>query len=262
MDTPIFRLRSIFPGRRPVIPFLTAGFPTPGVFLDAVTACVDAGATALEIGVPFSDPLADGPTIQHSSQIALAQGTDLDAVFELTHRVCSHHQIPVLLMGYFNPVLRRGLDRFASEVRSAGACGTIIPDCPVDEAGDWIKSSRRAGLANVFLIAPTTTDERITVIDRQSTAFSYCVSVAGVTGARSGVAESTRRFLRRVAERAEKPHVVGFGISKPSHIRDLRGFADGFVVGSALVNTLRDGKGKERIHRLSRLVGSLVRAAE
>lgn len=262
MDSPISRLRSIFIDGRPIIPFLTAGFPKPTVFLDAVTACVDAGAAALEIGVPFSDPLADGPTIQHSSQIALEQGTDLDSVFELTHRVCSRHQIPVLLMGYFNPLLKRGLDRFASEVRSAGACGTIIPDCPVDEAGDWIASSRRAGLANVFLIAPTTTDERITVIDRHSTAFSYCVSVAGVTGARSGVAASTRRFLKRVTKLAEKPHVVGFGISDPAHIRELRELADGFVVGSALVSTLGGGKGKERIHRLSRLVGSLVRAAE
>lgn len=255
------RLSAIFKGGPPLIPFLTAGFPSVRVFLDAVAACVEAGAGAIEIGVPFSDPLADGPAIQYSSQAALARGIDLDKVLELTAKVRSRHDLPILLMGYLNPVLRRGLDRFAAQIREAGADGTIIPDCPVDEAGPWITASRTAGLANVFLVAPTTTDERISVIDRSSTVFSYCVSVAGVTGARSGVEEKTKRFLKRVRRQARKPFVVGFGIAKPDHIRALSGLADGFVVGSALINLLTESPDKSGVRRIESLIRGMTRTA-
>jgi len=254
-------LRRLFSGGKPIIPFLTAGFPSVPVFIDAATAACDAGATALEIGMPFSDPLADGPAIQYSSQVALAGGVTLPKVLEITARLSARLPIPILLMGYLNPIMQMGFDRFACSAHDAGAAGTIIPDCPVDEAGEWRTASRRAGLANVFLIAPTTPDGRVALIDDCSTVFSYCVSVAGVTGVRRDISDSTRRFLRRVRRVAKKPYVVGFGISKPEHIRALKDLADGFVVGSALVSILRDSPRLRVAGNIGRAIAGLVRAA-
>jgi tryptophan synthase alpha chain len=252
----------MFTSAKPVIPFLTAGFPSVPVFLDAAVAACDAGAGALEIGMPFSDPIADGPAIQYSSQVALANGIGLPRVLELTARLSTKLSVPVFLMGYLNPIMQMGFDRFAVSARGAGASATIVPDCPVDEADEWRRASRRAGLANIFLIAPTTPDERVALIDVCSTVFSYCVSVAGVTGVRRGVSESTRRFLRRVRRVAKKPYVVGFGISRPEHVRALRDVADGFVVGSALVGILKDSPRTRVAAGIGRTIASLVRAAD
>ncbi len=256
------RLRDLFTAGKPVIPFLTAGYPTVSGFVDAAVAACDAGAGALEIGMPFSDPLADGPAIQYSSQIALASGITMPRVLELTSRLSARLPIPILLMGYLNPISQMGFARFARAARAAGATGTIVPDCPIDEAAEWRSASRQAGMANVFLIAPTTPDERVALIDAGSTVFSYCVSVAGVTGVRRDVSESTRRFLRRVRRVAKKPYVVGFGISQPEHVRALKLFADGFVVGSALVRILRESPKPQAAVGVGRTIGALVRAAE
>lgn len=256
------RLRDLFNNGRPIIPFLTAGFPNAPGFFDAATAACDAGAGALEIGMPFSDPLADGPAIQYSSQVALAAGITMPRVLELTARLSARLPIPILLMGYLNPITQMGFTRFAHAARTAGATGTIVPDCPVDEAADWRKASLQAGMANVFLIAPTTPDERVAIIDDCSTVFSYCVSVAGVTGVRRDVSDSTRRFLRRVRRVAKKPYVVGFGISHPKHIRALKLLADGFVVGSALVRILRESPRSRAAALVGRTIGGLVKAAK
>ncbi|MBD3297869.1 MAG: tryptophan synthase subunit alpha [candidate division Zixibacteria bacterium] len=255
-------LTDIFADARPVIPFITAGYPTKRVFQDTIRAAVDAGAGAVEIGMPFSDPLADGPAIQLSSQVALEHGIDLPEVLKLTEDLRRHIDVPLILMGYLNPLMQMGFERFARRAVDAGVSGTIIPDCPVGEAKEWRAVSRDHGLANIFLIAPTTTDERIAVIDRASTAFSYCVSVAGVTGARGDVAASTRKFLQRVAAIAKKPYVVGFGISAPRHIKELKHLAHGFVVGSALVRILRDEPAKMAPLEAHRFIRSLVRAAK
>lgn len=254
-------LQKLFADSQPVIPFLTAGFPSRRVFVDAAVAAFEAGAGALEIGMPFSDPLADGPAIQYSSQAALADGIDLAAVLQLTERVRRLIPVPIFLMGYLNPIVQMGFDKFVQDARDAGAAGTIIPDCPMEEAKDWIRVSRRGGLANIFLIAPTTPSERIAVIDRQSTAFSYCVSVTGVTGARRDFTNATRRYLRRVRRAAKKPFVVGFGISQPAHIKALKGLADGFVVGSALVTLLKESPKSKAASQVGRMVRSLVAAA-
>lgn len=254
-------LSTLFTAGRPVIPFITAGFPTRSVFMDAVLSAVDAGAGAVEIGMPFSDPLADGPAIQHSSQVALNAGVDLPEVLRLTERLRRVTEVPIILMGYLNPLLQMGLDQFAKSAAEAGATGTIIPDCPVSEAGPWLAASKRQNLANVFLMAPTTPDERIAVIDRSSSAFSYCVSVAGVTGARGSVASSTKQFLRRVKKIARKPYVVGFGISQPAHITELRSYTHGFVVGSALVKILDENRGARTRVKVGSFIKSLVRAA-
>jgi tryptophan synthase alpha chain len=252
----------LFSGAPPVIPFLTAGFPSDRVFRDAARAAFDSGAGGIEIGMPFSDPLADGPAIQHSSQVALARGMTLAGVLELTGEVAREIAIPVFLMGYLNPLLRMGLARFAARAAAAGAAGTIVPDCPVEEAGTWVGISRRHGLSNILLIAPTTPDKRVRRIDRTSTDFSYCVSVAGVTGTRSGVTPATKTYLRRVRAVARKPFVVGFGISEPDHIRSLRSLADGFVVGSALVPLLEGRRVHEAAGRVGRMVRALVRATD
>ncbi|HWO58244.1 MAG TPA: tryptophan synthase subunit alpha [bacterium] len=247
-------------GRPVVIPFLTAGFPSRRTFLEAAQIAHAAGAAALEIGMPFSDPLADGPAIQHSSQGALAAGMTLEGVFDLAATVRARLPIPLFLMGYLNPVLRLGMERFARMAKAAGVAGTIIPDCPVEEAAAWVRCSRRQDLENIFLIAPTSSEERIRRIDRRSTSFSYCVSVAGVTGARRAVTRSTRDYLARVRRVAQKPYVVGFGIARPEHIRALRGLADGFVVGSALVPLLEERN--SGLVKAGRLIRGLVRAAE
>jgi len=257
---PSHRLLRLFEDSPPVIPFLTAGFPSRSVFVDAAKAAYDAGAGALEIGMPFSDPLADGPAIQYSSQVALGNGIDLADVLKLTERVRKAIPIPLILMGYLNPIVQMGMDRFARAAAEAGASGTIIPDCPIEEASDWVRASKGSGLANIFLIAPTSPNDRITRIDRHSTVFSYCVSVTGVTGARRDFAGATRQYLRRVRTVAKKPFVVGFGISQPEHIKSLKGLADGFVVGSALVNILKDTAKSRGASEVGRAIRRLVAA--
>jgi len=244
-----------------VVPFLTAGFPNRRVFVDSVLAAVDAGAAAIEIGMPFSDPLADGPAIQHSSQAALDSGITMETVFQLTSLLRSKVDVPIFLMGYLNPLLKMGVAKFARSAAESGADGTIIPDCPIEEARDWKAASAEAGLDNIFLIAPTSTDERVRRIDRMSSSFSYCVSIAGVTGARRDVSPATIAYLRRVRRLAKKPYVVGFGISSPAHVKALSGLADGYVVGSALVPLLEGGARSAAAARVARLIGALVRSA-
>lgn len=252
----------MFVGGAPaVVPFLTAGFPSRRVFIDSVLAAVDAGAAAVEIGMPFSDPLADGPAIQHSSQAALDSGITVDKVLELTSHLRGKIDVPIFLMGYLNPLLKMGMAKFAGSAAASGADGTIIPDCPIEEARDWQAASAEAGLDNIFLVAPTSSDTRVRRIDRMSSAFSYCVSVAGVTGARRDVSPATIAYLRRVRRLAQKPYVVGFGISTPAHVRALSGLADGYVVGSALVPLLEGGSRSAAAGRVARLIGSLVRSA-
>ena len=262
VERPSANLADIFRRGRPVIPFITAGFPDRRVFVESVKAAVAAGAGAIEIGMPFSDPLADGPAIQLSSQLALERGIDLPDVLKLTEQLRSQIDVPILLMGYLNPLVQMGFARFARQAADAGVAGTIIPDCPVGEAGEWRSVSREHGLANIFLIAPTTPDDRVTVIDRSSSVFSYCVSVAGVTGARGEVAGSTKQFLKRVAAIARKPYVVGFGISQPRHVRELKNYANGFVIGSALVHILRKASSRSAPSQVHRFIKSLVNAAQ
>jgi tryptophan synthase alpha chain len=211
--------------------------------------------------MPFSDPLADGSAIQHSSQTALDNGITLEDVFALAAELRARIQIPIFLMGYLNPVLKMGMTQFAGAAVRSGVDGTIIPDCPVEEAGDWIKASRAVGLDNIFLVAPTSPEQRVRLIDRLSTSFTYCVSIAGVTGARRDVSGATKQYLRRVRRLAMKPYVVGFGIASPAHIRALSGLADGFVVGSALVPILDTGARATASKRVARLIGSMVKAA-
>jgi tryptophan synthase alpha chain len=249
-------------GRRALIPFFTAGFPRRAATLTALSAADQAGCDLIEIGVPFSDPLADGPAIQRCSQAALEQGVHPGWILEQVAAFRRRSDTPVLLMGYLNPFLRYGLSAFCRDAHSAGVDGLIVPDLPPDEAVDLQRAARRHGVSMVFLIAPTTTDSRVLYISKQCTDFCYCVSLLGVTGVRAQVGPHVENYLRRVRRLAGKPIVVGFGIATPAHVRRLRPHADGLVVGSALVSVLENGGSGARLKsRLASALKPLVQAA-
>ena len=218
------------------MPYLPVGYPDLPTSLDLLQALAEAGADLIEVGVPFSDPLADGPTIQAATQHALAQGVTpsdcIAVVRELRQRGVS---APLMLMGYINPILAYGVERYAADATAAGADGFIIPDLPPDEAEDVEAACQRHGLAMIYLIAPTSTDERIALAANHSTGFLYLVSVAGITGARTELPSHLAEFVTRVRQHTDLPLAVGFGISTPEQASAVARIADGVVVGSALV---------------------------
>lgn len=229
-------------GRPLVIPFMTAGYPGLESTVPVARALAEAGADVIEIGMPFSDPLADGPTIQRSSEQALRNGMSVARVLEQVGELRARHdiRIPVALMGYCNPLYAFGMEKFVTAAVGAGVDGLIVPDLPPEEASEYRAACDDAGLAAVFLVAPNAPDERVRVVDEASSVFSYCVSVTGVTGARGALHDQTFDFLTRVRGIARKPFVVGFGIKTPEHVKRLGRLADGVVVGSALVDALRE----------------------
>jgi tryptophan synthase alpha chain len=223
-----------------LIPYVTPEFPVRGVTVPLVLALEEAGADLIELGVPFSDPIADGPTIQHSSAVALQNGVTLRKVLNLVHQIRRTSEIPIVLMGYYNSFLHYQLGRFFVDASSTRVNGVIVPDLPPEEASELVTFARENDIGTAFLIAPTTPVERIRRVDRLSTDFSYCVSVTGVTGARSnfGGKEQLERFLRRVGKNTKKPFVVGFGISRREQVLEVCRYADGAVVGSALIDAM------------------------
>jgi len=248
-------------GGRALIPFVTAGFPRRSATVDLIRAAAAAGCDLIELGVPFSDPLADGPAIQRTSQVALDHGVTLHWILDCVERARRHVETPIVLMGYYNPFHAYGLERFCRDADAAGVDGLIVPDLPPDEAAD-LEHAAAAQLSLVFLIAPTTTDTRVRAVARASTDFCYCVSVTGVTGSRRGFAAHTEVYLRRVRRLIRKPAVVGFGVSTPAHVRRLGRWADGVVVGSALVPVVENaGSGRGRARGLERFLKPLVQAA-
>ena len=221
-----------------LMPYFTIGYPDYKTSLDIVEGCVRAGADLMELGMPFSDPLADGPTIQHSTQVALENGVTvrhcLDAVKQLRSRGVT---IPLILMGYINPILAFGLERFVSEAAYSGASGFIIPDLPPEEAEVFQSLCRQNDLDQVFLLPPNSTDERVQYISRQSSGFVYLVSVLGITGERASLPVELDHFVKRVRSQTKKPLAVGFGISTPQQATAVGEIADGVIVGSALIKT-------------------------
>lgn len=215
-----------------------AGDPSPARTREIVHALDSAGADAIELGIPFSDPLADGPSIQAAGQRALDRGTNVADVLEIVRAVRRDSDIPLVLMTYYNPALSYGIERFARDAAAAGADGVIQTDLTPEEAQPWIDAARGANLDTVFLLAPTSTDARIDVVTRIATGFIYCVSRTGVTGAREDVPQDLRDFVGRVKQKAAIPVCVGFGISKPEHVRLIGAFSEGVVVGSSLVDII------------------------
>ncbi len=243
-----------------LVPFLTVGYPSLSGSLDLVKAAVDSGADFVELGMPFSDPLADGPEIQHSSQIALANGTSLRDVLKCVEATRRYTDIPIILMGYFNPVLVYGLNAFAADAKAAGVDGFIIPDLPVEEAAPFKVQLDKHRLSSVFLVAPTTPPKRRRLIDRACSDFVYAVTVTGVTGTGHKLGNSTDAYLRELKRLLTKPFVAGFGVSTPATARRLSRIADGVVVGSALIRACREARSrKEGIRSVERLLKGLRR---
>jgi tryptophan synthase alpha chain len=226
-------------GRTAIMPFVTAGYPTPERSEEWALAMVRGGADIIEIGVPFSDPLADGATVQRTSQAALRHGVTLADSVAMVRRLREQHgvTVPILLMGYFNPMLQYGLEELARDSAAAGVDGYIVPDLPAEESDELLEACRRHGLDLVFLLAPTSTDERIAAVAERASGFVYCVSLTGVTGERAALPD-LRAYLARVRARTDLPLAIGFGVSTPDHVRQVGEVADGAVVASALINFL------------------------
>ena len=218
--------------------FLTAGDPSVQHTADLVVLLAEAGADIIELGIPYSDPLADGPSIQASSQRALDRGVTPPRVLEMVRQVRERSDVPLALMTSYNLALQCGLNAFARDAHDAGADGTILTDLPPEEAAHWKAASEAAGLDTIFLVAPTSTPARIQTIVQSASGFVYCVSRTGVTGARGEMAAELAEFLAGVRAKTDKPLCVGFGISTPQHVREVIGMADGAVIGSALVDFL------------------------
>lgn len=204
-----------------------------------VLAAEEAGAHMVELGMPFSDPLADGPVIQQTSQVALANGVTLNWILDTVTALRASTQIPIILMGYLNPLLKLGLDTFLHRASDAGVDGLIIPDFPPEEGGTFYKQARSMGISSIYLVAPNTSDERIGKLSKESGDLLYAVSILGVTGSTLSARENLLTYLKRVKAAASTPFMVGFGISTPDDVRVAASIADGVVVGSALLSRLR-----------------------
>jgi tryptophan synthase alpha chain len=222
-------------GEMGLVAFITAGDPSLAVSESIALALAGAGVDVIELGVPFSDPLADGPVIQRSSERALRAGTTLGGVLELAARIRQKSDVSLVLFSYYNPVLQMGLDRFAERAAAAGIDGVLITDMTPEESGDYRRAARAHGLDTVFLAAPTSPDERLKRIAEVSTGFLYVVSRTGVTGTKDSLPEDLPALVRRVRSVTSLPLAIGFGISLPGQVSVLGGLADAAVVGSALV---------------------------
>ena len=243
------------------IAYITAGDPDLSTTEKLVHALEQAGVDIIELGVPFSDPMADGPTIQAASQRALKNNVSLQDILELVKRIRKTSQIPIALMTYYNPVFHFGDKKFAVDAVNAGVDGVIIPDLPPEEAGILTKASIQSGLATVFFMAPTTTDERLKKIIQASTGFVYYVSLTGVTGARTELSQSIVKDIKRVRRWTEKPICVGFGISTKDHVREVGMHADGVIVGSAIIKEIEKNLGSQDLVRnTAHFVQGLVHA--
>jgi len=249
--------------RKLLVPFFTSGYPKAKSALDLIRAGIDAGADMIEIGMPFSDPMADGPEIQLSSRVALENGTSMSDTIRLVEAVRRHSDIPLILMGYFNPIFAYGTDRFAKAAAQSGVDGLIIPDLPFEEADELSRPAVRNNLSCVYLVAPTSSAERVERIDRACTDFVYAVTVTGVTGGGSRFDRSTDSYLKSLRRRLKKPFVAGFGVSSPASAARLARNADGVVIGSALIRTFRSAKNQRSgIREVSRLLGNIRRSLD
>jgi tryptophan synthase alpha chain len=222
-------------GELGVVAYITAGDPSLDASEKIVRAAADAGADIIELGVPFSDPVADGPTIQRASERALRAGTTLSGVLELVRRLRVHIDAPLVIFSYFNPILQMGLEKFAEGAASASADGVLATDLTIEEASDYRRILHASGLDTIFLAAPTSTDGRLKQIADSTTGFLYLISRTGVTGEREALPEELPALVRRARGFTRLPIAVGFGISLPTHVTVLGGIADAAVVGSALM---------------------------
>ncbi|HWE49289.1 MAG TPA: tryptophan synthase subunit alpha [Bryobacteraceae bacterium] len=246
-----------------MIAYLTAGDPSPEVTPDLVAALERGGADLIELGVPFSDPIADGPVIQQAGDRAIAAGTTLAKVLEIASAIRKRSEIPLLLFTYLNPALRYGFERLAVDAKAAGIDGCLLTDVSVEEARDYVKVMREAGLDTVFLAAPTSTDERLKLVADYSSGFIYLVSRTGITGEQGTIADSALPLIERMRKHTKLPLAMGFGVSKPEHVAALAPHCEAVVIGSAIVRQIeRDPSKLEYFMRdLARDTGKGAEAA-
>lgn len=247
-----------------LIPYFMCGYPSATQSIELVLAAAAGGADIIELGMPFSDPLADGATIQHAGHVALERGMTMSGCLEIARQVAAQYTVPLLFMGYYNPILAYGLERFCQEAASSGVCGFIIPDLPLEEALPLQQAANQHGLALIFLVPPTTSNDRIAQIVKAATSnpggFLYCVSLSGVTGSRAGLPTHLRSFITRVRGYTKDynlPLVVGFGLSTPEHIAEVISYAEGAVVGSALVNLIDQHEESQQVEAVKKYIASL-----
>jgi tryptophan synthase alpha chain len=252
-------------GRGVIIPYFMCGYPTARQSVELVLAAAEGGAGIIELGMPFSDPLADGATVQHAGHVALERGMSIGGCMEVARQVSARSDVPLLLMGYYNPVLAYGLERFCRDAASNGVCGLIIPDLPPEEAGPLQSAAYQHGLSLVFLVPPTTPDERIATVVRLTAegpgSFIYCVSLSGVTGSRTSLPPHLKGFIERMRGYTKEhgiPLAVGFGLSTSEHIAEVTSYADGAVIGSALVNLIDRHEESAQAEAVKEYIRSLV----
>ncbi|MEP7035865.1 MAG: tryptophan synthase subunit alpha [Dermatophilaceae bacterium] len=249
-------------GRAALVGYLPVGYPDVQGSIDAMAAMVESGVDIVEIGVPYTDPLMDGPVIQHAADVALKGGTRLSDVFKAV-RAVADMGAPALVMTYWNPVLRYGVDRFADDLAKAGGAGLITPDLIPDEAVEWIQAARRNDLDRIFLVAPSSTPDRLLSTTSACRGFVYAASTMGVTGERNALGDTAEELVSRTRVVTDTPICVGLGVSTGAQAAQIAAFADGVIVGSALVRCLADagsrGDGLEAIRRLSADLAAGVR---
>ncbi len=272
LPTPATRITKAFEqalkeNRGVLIPYFMCGYPTASQSIKLTLAAAEMGADIIELGLPFSDPLADGATIQRAGQIALERGMTINGCFEIALEISARNDIPLILMGYYNPILKYGLETFCQRAAASGVCGLIIPDLPPEEAKPLQHAAQKYGLSLIFLIPPTTHDERITQIAKIASSgygsFLYCVALNGVTGARASLPTDLQAFIQRVKDYMKDYHLpvaVGFGISTPEHVTELITFTEGVVVGSAVVKLIDEHVEEEQVEAVKRYILSLHQA--
>lgn len=240
--------------------YLTAGYPKVDSFVDLVCKVYDAGADIIELGIPFSDPLADGPVIQKASETTLANGVSLSSTLEMTARIKERVDKPLILMSYANPIMRYGIDKFVSDAKEAKVDGLIVPDIPLEEYDDFF-TNKFKDFEVTLLTTQTSSKERIRKIDELSSGFVYCVSVTGTTGVRNNFGDEVKQNLERTYNIISKNKMMlGFGISSPENIIEYRDYTDGFIVGSAVIKSL--GEDDEEFTNTLKLIGELSKACK
>ena len=242
------------------IPYICGGDPNIDITYKLVLALDRTGADIIELGVPFSDPIADGPTIQKASERALKNKVTLDQLLELVADLRMETQVPIVLMGYYNPIFVMGIDTFFAKSRSVGVDGVIIPDLPIEESNPIKKIAKQYDIKVIFLVAPTSNVERMKKIAKSGNGFIYCVSVTGVTGIRQNVSNELEPMITELRRHTETPVCVGFGISNPEQAKSVAELADGVVVGSAIINHIESNLGNEAdiVQSVSRFSAELI----
>lgn len=228
-----------------LVVYITCGDPSLETSSDVALAAIQAGADVIELGVPFSDPVADGPVIQRASERALAHGTDLAGVLDVARRVRAQSKAGLIVFSYLNPVLQFGFVKFCTAARDAGVDGVLVTDLPVEEAGEYLPAMKAHKLAPIFLAAPTSTDERLRAVAKHSRGFVYAISRTGITGTRQEVAGDAQSLVQRLRAFTKLPIAVGFGVSNPQQFAEVGAFADAVVIGSAIVQRIEENSGRE-----------------